>query len=277
MFRFLTIPLFIFLAFNSVVAVAVDGGKIQPSSAPPYPLKIEVTGNRISLDVQDAEIVSVLNTIARKAKIDLSIGETVRGRVSLKMSHATIEEILEKLSENTIFVFEYLPKKKAYRIVKAGTYASEEPDAAALQAEAPLSKYSQNQAGLIASGTAKKKTGVDSRLPRVDSVKNQDAKGRLLYKPGELLIKFKPEATDEQIARLHQSIGSKVIKRINQIRLEKIKLPEGLSETAAISLYQSADIVVNAELHALRYPNMTPDDPLFSQQVNLTRISAPSA
>lgn len=273
----LSIPFFMVLVFNPAVAAAVDGGKIQPSTAPPYPLKIEVSGNMISLDVQNAEIVSVLNTIARKAKIDLSIGKTVRGRVSLKMTHATIEEVLEKLSENTIFVFEYLPKKKAYRIVKAGTYASEEPDAAALQAEIPLLKSRQKQAGLITSGTAKKKTGVDRRLPRADSVKNQDAQGRLLYKPGELLIKFKPEATDEQIARLHQSIGSKVIKRINQIRLDKIKLPEGLSEAAAISRYQSADIVVNAELNALRYPNIIPNDPLFSQQVNLTRISAPLA
>ena len=271
---FLFIPLFIVLAFNPIVILAVDTGKDPSSSAL---LEIEVTGNRISLNVQNAEIVSVLNAIARKAKIDLSIGETVCGRVNLKMSNATIEEILKKLSENTVFVFEYLPDKKAYRVVKTGTYASEEPDGAALKVETTTSKSRPKQVDPITSGTAKRKTLADSSLPPVNSEKKQDVQGRPLYKSGELLIKFKPEATDKQILKLHQSIGSKVLKRIEQIRLEKIKLPEGLSDTAAISLYRSADIVASAELHALRYPNVTPDDPLFSEQWSLAGISAPAA
>ena len=211
----------------------------------------------MSLNVKQAEIVSVLKTIAEKAKIDLSIGATVHGRISLKMEDATIKDVLERLSENTAFVFEYLPKEKAYRIVKAGAYASENPDNYTLKAESLVLKSKQKHAGLITSENTggKKVDGSSLAQLRLHPSQSQVPHGRLLYKPGELLVKFKPGVTDEQISELHQVIGSNVIKKIKQINLYKVKLPEGLSEAMAISQYQSADIVVFADRHALRYAN----------------------
>ena len=152
MLRFLlTISLSILLAYSPAVVSAVDSSKDQLSSVSSDFIKIEITGNRISLNVQHAEIVSVLKIVAEKAKIDLSIGATVHGRISLKMEDATIKEVLERLSGNTAFVFEYLPEEKVYRIVKAGTYASENPDRYALKAKSPVLKSRKKHAGMITS------------------------------------------------------------------------------------------------------------------------------
>lgn len=89
-----------------------------------------------------------------------------------------------------------------------------------------------------------------------------DSRRRLLYQPGELLVRFRPETTAEQLAALHLSMGSTVLKEIKHLKLYRVRLRDGLSEREAIVLYRT-DIVAAVERHALRYPMKTPNDPYF--------------
>ena len=90
------------------------------------------------------------------------------------------------------------------------------------------------------------------------------------------MVRFKEGTTAEQISALHQSFGNTMIKSIGRLRLQQVKLKEGLSIQEAIALYTVSEIVENAEAHVLRYPNKTiPNDTNFPNQWGLDRIQVP--
>ena len=224
--------LFLFLLISCLLAPASafseDAlGKDRVAGAQSVKLELEVRDGRIFMDVRNAEIGHVLEQIARKAKIDISIGEGVGGRINTKMSGVTIEDALKKLCENRTIVFEYLPENKSYRIIKVGAYTRKKgEEAESVNNAAPSITTRKEMAPKTTGGEAAQK------LER-----NHDSKGRLLYKPGELLVRFKQGVSEKQIAELHSSLGSRVIGGIRRLSLQRIALRKGLSEKEAIALY----------------------------------------
>ena len=247
-------------------------GTVHPGSS----LWIKIEDDRIIADIQNMELAEVLKEISRKAKINFTIGEGVRDKISIKFAGITIEEALRRLCENRAIVFEYQPEKLAYRILSAGAYSGQKKKKSEKK---KFNKYKQQQkqktsGQLCVPETKKPGAGSMSK----SSKKIYDAKERLLYKPGELLIKFKEDITEKQIVDLHKTMGSKVLRRIDKHRLQQIKLREGLSEAKAVILYQASGLVEIAERHALRYANATvPNDEYFGEQWGLTKIRAPEA
>lgn len=118
-------------------------------------------------------------------------------------------------------------------------------------------------------GTAKEKpeAGGSDRL--------YDSRGRRLHKARELLVRFRPEATALRIEALHRALGSVVLREIGRLKLHRVRLREGLSETEGATLYAASEIVAAVERHAVRYPLLTPNDPHFGQQWNMTKIKMP--
>ncbi len=251
-------------------------------------LGIEVKDGLVSIDIKNAEISYVLQEIAQKSDIDLVIGDAVEGKITIKMIGATIEDALRRLCENRAIVFEFVPESNSYRIVSVGAYSTKQGKDKTMGSGIATSRPQLEQAGQsLAHDTQQMKsnawasgyTEFRKMQPRKQtSQKMYDSKGRLLYKPGELLVRFKEGVTEKQIVDLHKSLGSIVIGRMDRLRLHKVKLKEGLSEQEAIELYSASDIVELVEKHALRYPNTTiPNDHYFGEQWGLTKIQAPEA
>ena len=249
---------------------------------------IEVKDGLVSMDIKNAEISDVLHEIAQKSDIDLVIGDGVEGKITIKMTGATIEDALRRLCENRAIVFEFVPESNSYRIISVGAYSTKQGKDKTMGSGIATSSPQLEQAGQsLAHDTQQMKsnawasgyTELRKMQPRKQtSQKMYDSKGRLLYKPGELLVRFKEGVTEKQIVDLHKSLGSIVIGRMDRLRLHKVKLKEGLSEQEAIKLYSASDIVELVEKHALRYPNTTiPNDPYFGEQWGLTKIQAPEA
>jgi subtilisin family serine protease len=109
------------------------------------------------------------------------------------------------------------------------------------------------------------------------SKKTHDSKGRLLYKPGELLVRFKKGTTEEQVKSLHHGQGNKTIGKNERMRIHRVKLKEGVTEEEAIKHYAASPLVELVERHALRYPNKIPNDPFVADQWALQSISLPKA
>ena len=86
------------------------------------------------------------------------------------------------------------------------------------------------------------------------------------YIPGEILVKFKPAVQKERIQKLHSKLG--IIQRgeLGLIRVERLKLPVGLSVEAAIALYRDNPDVEYAEPNYLRKALAFPLDPFISRQ-----------
>jgi subtilisin family serine protease len=104
-----------------------------------------------------------------------------------------------------------------------------------------------------------------------------DNQGRPLYKPGELLVKYKDGVSEKHIEALHKSLGSTVISRQVRYKMDQVKIRTGMSEMDAVRLYGVSPIVEIVERHALRYPQEIPNDPLFGAQWALRNISASRA
>ena len=83
--------------------------------------------------------------------------------------------------------------------------------------------------------------------------------------------------TGPQVEELHRSLGSSVVGNIPKLRLQRIRLREGLAEKEAMALYAASDIVEHVERHALRYPNRAANDPYVDLQWGLANIHAREA
>ena len=254
-------------AFASLVCGSEETkGSVHPGGSS----WIKIKDGRITADINDMELAEVLNEISRKAKINFTIGEGVKDRISIKFTGATIEEALRRLCENRAIVFEYQPEKQAYRIVSVGAYS---------KGKSEKDKSSPTDKSLLGDNMQKQESRRSNK--KVGSAKGErlyDSRGRLLYKPGELLVKFKKGATEKQIADLHKSLGSTVLRRIDRLRLERIKLRKGFREQEAIEAYFASGFVEIAERHALRYANATiPNDEYLGEQWGLAKIHAQEA
>jgi subtilisin family serine protease len=261
---------------------ALHAEEIQSDLILSQHLDIRVDTGRVFMDVRDVEITEVLKALARKANFDVVVTEGIAGRVTLRIDGETLENTLRKLCQNRAVVFEYVPETKTYRIIKAGAYAEgagDRSDNLARSNTAAANLLSKSPVG-DKGGPNKERTPDMSRSKQTQHQvpvpeRQYDSKGRPLYKAGEILVKFKEGIPAEQVSAIHQSIGSSVIGRIDRVNLQRLKLKEGLSIKEAVSLYTASDMVENAEVHALRYPNKTPDDPNFPNQWGLGRIRAP--
>ena len=274
--RFFIVCFILFVCTAPFASLVCGLDETNASERPAVSSWIKIKDGRITADIKDMELAEVLKEISRKAKINFTIGEGVKDKISIKFAGATIEEALRRLCENRAIVFEYQPEKQAYRIVSVGAYSGQNEKESE---ERKFDRYKQRQkqktsGQLFSPERKKRRAGSMKESPE----RTYDAKGRLLYKPGELLVKFKEGITEKQIADLHKSLGSTVLRRIDRLRLERIKLKKGLSEQEAIKIYSSSNIVEIAERHALRYTNATtPNDEYFGEQWGLAKISAPDA
>ena len=271
-------------------------GVIGPSVSPSFAAEegslrtqeqvIRIQGNRISIDVKNAAIRDVLREIAQKAKMDVVPGEGVSGEVTIQLTDVTIEEVLENLCRSRALVYEYLPDLNAYRIIRALAFGGADAKGAG-GAATPASATSpgdNTEARRVFSGASAEhadgKPG--SRISQGESggegVSGEtDDRARPLYKKGELLVRFKPGATDRQMEELHRSLGSSVLGTISKLRLQRIRLRTGLAEMEAMALYAASAIVEHAERHALRYPNRAANDPYADLQWGLANIHAGEA
>lgn len=255
------------IAFGVWPAAGQGGGVVTQGLAatPESTWRIEMTGDAYSLWAADAERREILNEIAMLSGAALG-GDSLGGRVSLTVTNASLEELLARLFQNTALVFAYDQTHKRYRIVdiqgfRSGGHIGPTGNNDPQNEDAP---HIDGQNGPF---SASAKTGnriTAPTQPRIFS--SLDSQGRPKYKAGEILVRFKPGVTDDQIRALHTTLGGKSLAWRPKRRLAKVKTPEGLSELAAVREYLASGLVAHAERHALRYPMTVPDDPLYSSQ-----------
>ena len=261
-------------------ASAPGAGMAAPS------VEIALEDGLLYLDVRNAEIGEVLRAIGEKAGIGLSVGEGVRGRISLGLAGVSLEEALRRLCESRAILYEYDPETRTGRIVGAGAFAAAPGSPAGTRTDAampaPTAAIAAGQtpkegaappAGALLQPPAgrHREIGGDKRF--------HDRLGRPLYKLRELLVQFRPDATAEQMAALHRRLGSRVLKSHDRLKLQRIRLPEGMAEEEGIVLYSASEIVAVAERHAIRYPLIEPNDPYYANhsQWGMNKIQMPAA
>ena len=89
------------------------------------------------------------------------------------------------------------------------------------------------------------------------------------YIPGEILVKFKTGVQESQIRRFHSSRGVVQESRSTLTRVQRLKLPVGLSVEEAVTQYRTNPDVEYAEPNYTRRAMATPSDSSLSLQWGL--------
>jgi len=95
------------------------------------------------------------------------------------------------------------------------------------------------------------------------TVQEKGKEGR--YKEGELLVKFRPNTSEEKKDGLHKKHGSKKIKEFPSLRIQNIKLKKEMTVEEAVALYSAEPDVEYAEPNLIVSILTTPNDPRFGE------------
>lgn len=274
------VPLFL-ACIGAFVLVSAAAAATEPSASPGS-LVVAHEDGRVTLRADDADITAVLAALAEQWGVPVSPAKGVSGRISLRLERATPEEALKALCASRALVYERLPGNKGWRIVAA--LAAGEKQAAsdvvfpAAAAQPSASTDGPANASHPEASADSGKGSVSSAPPAGAALPSPPGTGdKPTWKKGELLIKFKSDTAADQRAALHARIGSVVMRRLKISGMERVKLPAGLDENAAIGIYLASGLVETAGKNHLRYPQATPDDPYFSTQWGMTKIGMESA
>jgi hypothetical protein len=92
--------------------------------------------------------------------------------------------------------------------------------------------------------------------------------------PGELLIRPKAQVSDTQLETIYKSHGGQKIKVLESLNVHHIKVPEKALETIEAALRKNPNIEF-VEKNLIGQAEFVPNDPGYSSQWHLPRISAP--
>lgn len=92
-----------------------------------------------------------------------------------------------------------------------------------------------------------------------------------------ILVKFKDSVSNERSAKIHQDFGTKVKKKISGINAEVVEITLGDKVGETVEKFKKLDDVEYAEPNYLAQTLLEPNDPLYSSQWNLNKVSASNA
>ena len=92
-----------------------------------------------------------------------------------------------------------------------------------------------------------------------------------------ILVKFKDNISESSITKLQQTTKTKTKKTISGIKTKVLTVPTNVSTGQTIEKFKAMKEVEYAEPNHLSNALMTPNDPLYSTQWSLPKISAPTA
>jgi len=101
---------------------------------------------------------------------------------------------------------------------------------------------------------------------------------RPVYRPHQLLVRWKEKVSARQRQKVHAELGSRSLHYLSSMNLEKVLLPEGASVNAMQKKFSEIAFVDHAGQNYLRYGMGTvPDDTGYSQQWGMRAIDAERA
>jgi subtilisin family serine protease len=93
------------------------------------------------------------------------------------------------------------------------------------------------------------------------------------YRPGEVIVKFKPGTARSESLGAHAMVGAQSVKTLENVRAEVVKLPEGVDVGEAVEFYMENPQVDYAEPNYIANIDLTfPNDTYFYFQWSLHNI-----
>ncbi len=279
-----------FIVVLYVVAACIMPGKATADQAE---LIVETLDGHIIVKASNVSLSKFLKEVSLRTSIQISAVEGGDFPVTIDARFSSLEHLLQTVCESLAVVYER-QDDGGFRILRAEAY----PGSPGAASETKVSSLDLGHSSeLVPSGEPvggnfslyatdestppNGSAGDDSvtRHPnRAENGEPLEHETRPLYRPGQLLIQFKPDVDAAEVEALHSSTGSRVLRVIHDSRMHQIALPEGADMSAAIKAYRGSPIVEKVGKNSLRYPlGIVPNDPKFSEQWALGAVRAPNA
>ncbi len=100
---------------------------------------------------------------------------------------------------------------------------------------------------------------------------------RPTHVPDQLLVKFRPAAGASAASGLHAQVGATVLRTIDRIDVQVVRLRPGVSAQQAIAAYRTSGLVEFVEQDGYVYASLVPNDPSFGAQWHYPQINLPIA
>jgi thermitase len=96
------------------------------------------------------------------------------------------------------------------------------------------------------------------------------------YIEGELLVQVRPEFRQRTFL-IHASVGATTLGDVQQLGIQRVKLPTGVSTQRAMAMYRRNRMVLRVERNVRPSPRLNVNDTMFSQQYSLQQMRVPLA
>lgn len=94
---------------------------------------------------------------------------------------------------------------------------------------------------------------------------------------GEILVKFRSEASEESLRRLNLKNRGTVVEKMGDLGWSRVRLPAGKTKEQAIETYLSSALVEDAQPNYYYHLLLTPNDTSYGSLWGMAKISAPQA
>lgn len=101
--------------------------------------------------------------------------------------------------------------------------------------------------------------------------------GRPTLVPGQLMVKFRPGVASATAAEVHRLAGGTVLRTIERLDVQVVRLAPGSSAEAAMAAYRASGQVEYVEQDKYAYATATPTDPMYTSQWHYPQINLPAA
>lgn len=89
------------------------------------------------------------------------------------------------------------------------------------------------------------------------------------FVPGEIIVKFKSEATDDDIAKINSSHASSILSESRRGKFKRLRTRRDRSVDEMVRIYRKENLVAYAEPNFIAHAHVTPNDPFYSLQWHL--------
>ena len=227
--------------------------------------EMSLSHNLVSLDANNASLDAVLAQLAEKTRIEIKTGGETHSRVTLSASRLPLASLMKKLFSNFMFIEKSeengTVRRELYVFSMAPWGITNSPDTTVNEAV----ERGRDQAAMEYSGG--RKNAVGGREQRSQE-----------HRPDELLVRFRADAEPGQIEALNGLHSAKIIARIPQVNICRLKLPMGSDLSAIEQAYRESSLVEKIEPNLLvRLPEVIPNDEEFADQWGLEKMMVPEA
>ena len=99
------------------------------------------------------------------------------------------------------------------------------------------------------------------------------------YVQGEVLVRFRPQASRARRDAIAQARGGRVLRRLDAVNVDRVQLPNGMQIAEAIAAWRTDSDVLSVEPNYIRHVTAEPNDPYWvnGSLWGLTKIKAKEA